>query len=48
MIRDYVSAALDYLDIFLRLSIVFVFASLILGVALLHNALNYPFADFKK
>ena len=48
MTRKYISAALDYLDIFLRLAIVTVAGGLILGVALLHNAVMYPFADFKK
>ncbi len=48
MIRDYISTILDCLDIFLRLSIVFVLGSLIIGVALIHNAIMYPFADFKK
>lgn len=48
MKRKYISAILDCADIFLRLAIVFVFGSLIIGVALLNNALNYPFADFKK
>ena len=48
MIRKYISAALDYLDILLRIAIVAVLGGLIIGVALFHNALDYPFADFKK
>ena len=48
MLRRYTRIMLDYLDAFLRLAIIVVASSVILGAALLHNALNYPFAYFKK